>query len=578
MHRTYAKKLVLLLILAFFVLGLTTCKKPTDNISVIVNTSSLFKAPLLIHFENANSASTRKPGDFKVTITGQDADLVQMGSGGTDFKAAKGFLSLALRAHAKPTPANPLTFNIYAEISGYAPVNRTISITKDTTLVFNIPVLEYSKPADGTSVLEVLTPLNNGSTTAVVNLATATTATLAEKATVTIPAATQLQDASKTLINASQLKTNLLLYGTATAALGKIFPGGFYADNVIDKNGVPITDGLNFVTAGLLSIDMVAGSTTVKNFSKPLEVNQELQNGLINFATGNAVKVGETIPLWSLNEQTGQWKEEGVATVLAGTGGKLVARYQVTHLSSWNLSWTWSASTSALLHQLDIHLLPSVSDWSGVYDVQLQTSNGNYLIGFRNYQAEKDLFQLGKFQNGMVVYSAVPGKYGFGLPYVPNINAAKVVVFDQKGAKLGESTLFNPTTASVINVNVNIPRPPEYVGATANFTATCTSMNIVAPLNTWIDIYDVTDKVYTYVYLKNGSFSNNEGGVVKLIVGHQYTISSNYNGTLYTTSTFTASKSNFNIPSGSNNLTASVSYNATTNTFEIKGNIDISCN
>src|SRR4051812_9056025 len=110
------KNIFSLIIGCGLLLAFAGCKNPADDINLVVNTASVFKAPVLVHFTNANTTSTTAPSDFSVVISGKDAALVQMGSGETDFKALHGFLPLALKASAAPSNANPITFNIYAEV------------------------------------------------------------------------------------------------------------------------------------------------------------------------------------------------------------------------------------------------------------------------------------------------------------------------------------------------------------------------------------------------------------------------------------------------------------------------------
>lgn len=50
---------------------------------------------------------------------------------------------------------------------------------------------------------------------------------------------------------------------------------------------------------------------------------------------GAALKAGDSVPLWSLDEQTGQWVQEGHGTLVARPGG-LVLRAGVGHVSWWN--------------------------------------------------------------------------------------------------------------------------------------------------------------------------------------------------------------------------------------------------
>ena len=584
------------LVLLVTVLAFDGCKKPTEGINLVVSTASLFESPVLVHFENANTSSTNKPGDFEVTISGKDAALVQMGSGGDDFKASHGFLPLALKSGSNPSASKPITFNVRAEVPGYAPVVKNITITKDTVHVFNVALIEYSKPVNGTAVLQTESAMTAGTVSTAVNLSPTTTAAMPEKATITIPAGTQVMDANNNVINAAQLKSSIVQYGSGTAAIANIFPGGMSPSNVLNAAGAAIPGGVNFVTAGLLSINMTAGTTPVKKFSKPVDIVQELQPGLINFENGTPVKAGDVIPLWSLNEETGQWKAEGNATVsLDPATGKLVAKYAITHLSGWNLDWSWGSfgGNTSVVRPLVINLIPSQTPWSGNYEVQLQTENGNYLAGLHGYRPEYDFFEEGSLVNNYLTYKSVKGKYGFSIPYVPNISKAKVVIYDNRNyQKVAESPLFNPTTTGPITLNVTTPAPPEYVNITASFTGKCSSKNIVTPITGWFELYDATDFSYTYAYVSNGviysgSSDNNSsfnidgskvGASLKLAVGHQYYIYTYNNSKWYSTGAFTLTKAGFNIPASSNGFEAKTVYIQSTNTLQITGNILVTCN
>jgi hypothetical protein len=54
---------------------------------------------------------------------------------------------------------------------------------------------------------------------------------------------------------------------------------------------------------------------------------------------GTSISVGDTIPLWSLNETTGVWQQEGTGTVILAPASptRLAVRASIAHFSWWNL-------------------------------------------------------------------------------------------------------------------------------------------------------------------------------------------------------------------------------------------------
>ncbi len=51
---------------------------------------------------------------------------------------------------------------------------------------------------------------------------------------------------------------------------------------------------------------------------------------------GSPIKLGDSIPLWSLNEQTGDWVQEGIGVVVDSGPGTRALEATVTHFSWWN--------------------------------------------------------------------------------------------------------------------------------------------------------------------------------------------------------------------------------------------------
>jgi hypothetical protein len=563
--------------LALMMLSLAACKKPTEDIAVIFNTSSLFKSPLMIRFDDASAIA-----EFSVSITGKDSALVQMGSGSKVFKAVNGLLPLALKAQAKPTASNPLMFVINAEIPGYATVKKTIIISSDSSSVFTIPITRYVKPVDGTAELIVETLIAEGKTTKVESFATATNSKLAEKVTVSIPTNNQMQNTAKNSIGGDILTTKVTLYGTSLTSLNAGFPGHQRTVNALSVDGKRILWGLDFVSAGLLKINMTAGNnTTVSNFEKPLEIMQELPVNFVNPKTGNLLKVGETIPLW-IFDTSGAFKETIYTATVSNQNGRLTAKYVIPNPGTWNLAWTSAPNSSYVNKKLDINLLPLVTPFTGTYNLLFQNANGVVLAEFLSYQPARDNFKNGSLSNGDIVYINTPGKFGYGLPRIPNVSSAKILVYNQSGRKMGETATFNPTTNESIDITIDnkpvvvVPTPPiEYLNISLDLLGKCTNRSIISPVNSWVTISNVTNKTNNFFYVKNGKIDNTTSSI-RVILGHQYTISVTYNGVTRTSSEFKAEKSDSLIQLSST-FEGKKNYISATNTLNISGTLSQEC-
>ncbi|MEJ5995118.1 hypothetical protein WG904_11880 [Pedobacter sp. Du54] len=579
--------------LLFLILSLSNCKDPSAGVEINVNTTSLFKSPFLVRFENANPNSGNKIGDFAITITGKDAAFVQMGTGGTNFKVSQGIIPLALTAKAKPTPSNPINFTINAEIPGYETIAKNIVVTNDSSLVFVIPAFDFTTKVSGTSVINSETILKNGITTEAITITTTTTPLLSEKVTITIPMGTEMRNGSNKLIDADALRSTVTFYGTSPSSLKAAFPQGINTLNAYNSSGNIIPYGITYVPAGVLKLDMFAGPSQVAYFSKPVEISQELPNGLINYETKAPVKVGETIPLWISYSPSGRYQTQNTpATIVAGTGGKLIAKYTVSNTAIENLSWGYSTIPQPLNRSLVVNFNPIVSPFTGGYSIHALTTKDIYLFYISNYQAQTNLFQQGALVNNTTVYTTIQGKYGYSFPTTPNVNSMRLFIYSSQGKLVGQTPSFDPTTTSVVNVAIDNtpvittptgptgpvtpPKPIEYIKVKANFIGKCSNKNITSPINTWVTINDKTNNSSTYVYVKNGIIDNATNSI-QLIVDHEYNLSTTYNGDTYVSKIFPLSKADQVLNTGVDYFTASLLYNSSLNILELVGNLTQEC-
>ncbi len=500
-----------------------------------------YTAPVLVQFTNANRDAKNQPGDFAVTITGKDADKVVMTDGTRDFKSVGGRVPLGIRSKVTPSAANPITFTVAADIPGFTSLVQNITLADTSASTLQFAVVELANPADGTSVITKQAPVTNGQSTAPVTLTAPETATKKEEAVLTIPANTQLLDAQGKAVGSGTLAVQMVHYATTANESEAAFPGGFVADNVVNQSGQAQAGGVTFVTGGFVAIDMKVGNTEVKSFSKPIDVKVELEDNLTNPLTDAPVNAGETIPVWSLNTDTGQWREEGTATVTRGADGKLTAQFQAAHLSWWNLDWGYSGVRDCPNRTLTINFKANVKTTGLNYEVQLQTENGSYLAGLHDQP----------------VYDGLSLK----LLRSPSYPRVKIVVYDiSTGRVLGSTGLFNPCNTSSITVTATLPLPPDFTNVVINFSALCTKKHYQARPSAWIYLNRVGASfsdpgAYISLYAITGVAR------LRVINGATYNVAAYYNGK-WESATVTFNKATVPLLS-SGGITGTASYNAT---------------
>ncbi|MEA5260053.1 hypothetical protein VB264_19805 [Arcicella aquatica] len=539
----------------YVLFGLTlivACQKinPLDGVELVVN-ADIYTSPVLIRFVNAKSTATNQPTNFSIKVSGKDAGLVVMSEGGKDYKAANGLVTLALDTKTIPTPANPLSFTVSAEIPGFTPVTQQITVTGTDANEFQVQAVEYANPAEGTSATIQQSPLT-GNTTPEISLVTPKTSTMTEASKVAIAAGTQLLDASGSVLTGTQLESRVAHYGTGTESSILSFPGGFSAPNVIGTDGKAIDGGVVFQTAGFMAIDMFVGGKEVKSFSKPVGVSMDLNNSLVNPTTGNAVKSGETIPVWSLNEETGQWQYESLATVTTGTDGKLKADFNVTHLSAWNVDW-W-VSTCYKPFTVTVRM-PNPSARK-VYWVEILDARGQYLSG---------LYSNTTWSAGVELYDG----FTTTIPKVPN-TSVKIVVFNGRGYdKVAETGFFNPCNTSSITVNVAPVIVPEKINVNFVMDAKCSNKSLTIKYTGYVSIYKQSENISKAINI----YATSGTATAVLENNVPYVVVVPYDGKNYST-TFTPSKGTTTFPP-EKSITATASYTSSTNTLKISGKITI---
>jgi hypothetical protein len=508
-------KHLLSLTAAIFLFGtvLNSCKDASEGIVININTKVL-SSPTAVQFVNAKKNATNQPTNFAVTIGGKDAASVVTISNKTDFKATDGRIFLALKKGVVPTEANPVIFTVAAEVPGFAPATKTFRITTDVALAVTVPMVEYANPVVGTAAKVQENVLVAGATVAALTIQTPVSAEMSSPATISIAAGTQFLDADGKVINATKLESRVINYGTDSQESLAAFPGGFEATNVIGQNGQAISGGVAFVTAGFIAIDMYAGGTEVKRFSKPLDVKMGISKQLVNPSTGVAVKAGDVVPVWSLDDKTGQWAYESNATIVAGSNGSLTASFSAIHLSYWNFDWTLSFCPNNL---------------------KLTFSAPNYTTEQYRVVVESDKGYSSVTM--MTITDLLSASFR-----VPSANI-RVVVTDKDFNVIAKTDYFTSCSQGTLAVKMPASTALDVVNVDLVLQGVCPNKPVNANVSAWVRLYEEGTSVAKaqVVYATNGKVN------IKVKNNTKYFVEAFYNNAWKSTSIL-FTKTNFKFP------------------------------
>ena len=323
-------------LLIALVLFTPSCKKatnPTDGIKLIVNFDPI-KTTFSIQFIDAKTGELIGWEDNKivqVTITGPNADDVidNIGLQKSSYSSIKGFLSLALDPGVVPTKENPVTFTVVAHLNGYISTSKNITIINEGEFMYEIQMADFNNLPNGvTKIIDYSgTTDQTGKVTSDIN-----TSTPGGEARLYIPEGTILKNsAGEPLVG--QLEITLIHFSNMEDESLLSFPGGLNAYATMPDGS---EQNVFFFSAGFVSLDIFDGDGDEAAIVEvnPLELTAVVPEETFNSDTQTGIADGDTVPLWSYNEGTGEWAYETVDTIVLTNKGT----YEVTS-ELWHLTW-----------------------------------------------------------------------------------------------------------------------------------------------------------------------------------------------------------------------------------------------
>ena len=327
--------------------------------------------PISIQFLNADSNSNTEPQGVTVEIYDPKGNVfTPIGNQSSAYSIENGFLSLVVGGNKSPNHDRevplelPYRFTIKSTSNGYLEKTQTIVIDDYQSVYAPVFMMPLENMPAGSSFGQRLGVLgDNGVTKEDIEIFTKPSPKSGDKgitATLFIKEGTQLYGACKKYSEKEgeckeRCKEGYCRYPIADPtdsvniefyqfdprfeASANAFPNGFLVTDAVDNQGVTQADLQNsffFSSLGYINLSMNVGKEEVKGFSQPVTMVMEVPSDLKNPVTGESIKETSEVPLWSLNETTGQWTNEDNLT-LYEDGGKLFAKFEMNHLSTWNL-------------------------------------------------------------------------------------------------------------------------------------------------------------------------------------------------------------------------------------------------
>jgi hypothetical protein len=542
---------VLAFALTIFISQSCTTEDIFKDTNLYIGNEILFTT-ISIQAVDADVESQRVPQNISIEIAGRDKDKIFSPVGEKVTTSDGNIINLAIRRSDIPTENTPLIFTVIIKSEGYLDGIRNFTIGNGKSV--NVTSMRLISTASGqqpkgVTMVSTTASVNGGSGIAQqMIIATPTSnskGAKTEAVTATIKAGTQFLDKNGTPLSGTA-NIRLTHFDAVNEESVVSFPGGLNADYVVDSTGKQIAPG-QFTTAGFIAFDMNVGGVKVDRFSQPLDMSMDINNtGKIrNPETNQAVKSGDSVSVWSLNEKFGVWQQEQKVKIVAGNSG-LKAQFSQKHLSWWNIDFI----TPFLCNSFGFYGMPggfpgppagpfgpmffppqgppsSITFHTNVRPVQVCSNGTTVNLGTGIYYAEIvdawTLFPIhagyyDDFVDGSV--ATIANILGGGMPAQPL--KLRIWSGDQfnRGTQLYLSNAFS--LCSPVDLTFNLPSFTNQILVDVNVTGVCPTTNNVANpiLVPTLPMYYREDKNNFWSYL--GAVTNGKGCTAKLAKGGNY--------------------------------------------------------
>lgn len=327
---------------------LATCeKKKDDNLLLYyflyesLKQHSSGKNLVSVMVVDANTGAPVELGDtpMTVTVSGEDKDRVVDAEGnpveGGEFTSS--IFDLYVKGGTGYSEKNPVNFSIVTSVDGYISGSSTVVLGQSKDISSEIRLVSISSTPEGVVADQrEIGSASNGVISSTVDVDFPVESKTGAQTSVNIPASTVLTDSDGNRLSGTLTATMAYFNDRSDSSIAS-FPGGL----VVTTQGSDGTqsDGI-FSTAGFLAFEISdSNGKKASSFSKSLTMTMQLPEGTKHPLTGVAIKKGDVIPVWSYNESTGEWSDEGDGAVGSLSDGLYTVTFKTNHLSYYNLDW-----------------------------------------------------------------------------------------------------------------------------------------------------------------------------------------------------------------------------------------------
>ncbi len=332
----------MLIAVLFALVTASACNQP--NGGIVGN--GLKPVPTSVEVRVVNAATGRPFGLDEVrpvTVTVIPDEGIPVtdlnGTAQTVFQTTTGSALFTFGNGTAPSADAPVALTITAEGPNLISSGTTAHIDSTGNHVVVIRMVTFENPPEGVMIAQLDAGDADVDGTLSDGLGLNTPPDEGAGASLVIPPGAVLTDRDGIPL-AGHLTAYLAYFNNTRPGSLRAFPGGLGVEIAKDELGAPQLDAA-FISGGFLAVEIQDETgRRVKEFSEPVTLSIQVPGSTKNPETGDPVKNGDTIPVWSYDVVTGVWTFEA-GGVIAGpdSHGNYEVDFQATHFSYWNLDW-----------------------------------------------------------------------------------------------------------------------------------------------------------------------------------------------------------------------------------------------